>query len=204
MSRLQLIPIVEGHGEDSAVRILLERVWTEFLGGEYINVLRPIRGHRMKLVQSEELKRAVDLAALKLMNLGGDDPTAIMILLDADSDSPCVLGPHLLQIAKSHRGDMDIFCVLAKVEYETWFVAAAHSLGEYLEFPAGEKLPDRPEDSRSGKAWIQQRFKGMNRYSPPVDQAPLTKRMNLKLARDKSPSFDKLCRELEKRLESQP
>jgi hypothetical protein len=202
LSRLRIAPIVEGHGEDLAVRILLQRLWTEVLGQEYVEVLKPIRSSRTKMIQSRELERALDLAVLKLRSAGSADPALILIMLDADEDLACVLGPDLLQRAQAHRGDADISCVVATVEYETWFVAAAESLSELLEL-SHEAVPQSPESSRSGKAWIQKRFKGV-KYSPTVDQPAMTRRMDLLQARGRAPSFDKLCRELEKRLESQP
>jgi hypothetical protein len=48
------------------------------------------------------------------------------------------------------------------------------------------------------KAWIEQRFKG-TRYSETQDQPAMTLVMDLNLCRTRSPSFDKLCRELERR-----
>lgn len=123
MSRLRIAPIVEGHGEDNAVRILLQRIWTELLGGDWVEVIRPIRGKRMKLVQSRELARAIDLAMLKLRSIESSDPTMILVLLDADETAPCQLGPDLIELARTHRGDADISCVVANVEYETWFGA---------------------------------------------------------------------------------
>lgn len=199
MSRLRIAPIVEGHGEDNAIRILLQRVWAELLGGEYVEVIKPIRGKRTKLVQSSELARAIDLAVLKLRSSSSGDPAVVLILVDAESDLPCILGPHMLSIARGHRSDVDISCVIANVEYETWFVAAAESLGDYLDLAADHAVPDFPETSRQGKAWIQRRFKGV-KYSETVDQPAMTSRMDLSLARTRSPSFDKLCRELEARL----
>lgn len=62
MSRLRVAPIVEGHGEYECVRILIERVWHELLGGEYIEVLRPIRQKRNRLVKAEELAKAVEFS----------------------------------------------------------------------------------------------------------------------------------------------
>ena len=61
MSRLSIAPIVEGHGEDFAVRLLLQRTWMELLGGEYAEVHRPIRRSRGKLLRadSEDLEKAV-------------------------------------------------------------------------------------------------------------------------------------------------
>jgi hypothetical protein len=197
LSRLRIAPIVEGHGEDNAIRILLQRIWTELLGGQHVDVIKPIRGSRFKLVKEAELSRAVNLAALKLRPPG--DPALILILLDAEEDLPCVLAPALLRLAKQIRSDMDISCVIANVEYETWFVAAAESLTKYLNLGYDETPPLDPERARHAKGWIQQRFHGI-KYSESVDQPAMTSAMNLAQCRARSPSFDKLCRELEARL----
>lgn len=200
MSRLRIAPIVEGHGEDGALRILLQRVASEILGDVYFEVSRPIRGKRMKLVQSRELSRALDLAMLKLRAVESEDPAMILVLLDADEDLPCQLGPELLKLAQSHRADADISCVVANVEYETWLVAGASSLVDYIDLPQDSDLPEDPEKHRLGKGWIQQRFRGSRSYSPTVDQPAMTSQLDLRLVRQRSPSFDKLCRELEKRV----
>jgi hypothetical protein len=204
MSRLRIAPIVEGHGEDGALRILLQRVASEIFGDAYVEVSRPIRGKRMKLVQSRELARALDLAMLKLRAAESDDPAMILVLLDADEDLPCQLGPDLLKLAQDHRADADIVCVVANVEYETWLVAGASSLGDYLDLTQDQDLPEEPEKRRLGKNWIQQRFRGSRSYSPTVDQPAMTSQLDLRLVRERSPSFDKLCRELEKRLTPPP
>lgn len=199
MSRLRIAPIVEGHGEDNAIRILLERIWYELFGGQYLDVLKPIRSKRQKLVnEPREFSRVIDLAALKLQENKTEDPEMILILLDADKDLPCVLGPDLLKKGRSHRGDVDLSCVIANVDYETWFVAAASSLSEHLDFSESESDLD-PEAARLGKGWIKQRIRRV-KYGETVDQPRLTRAMDLALCRAKSPSFDKLCRELEARL----
>jgi hypothetical protein len=92
-----------------------------------------------------------------------------------------------------------VSCVLAIVEYETWFVAAADSLRDFLDIPHTDTVPEAPEPRRSGKSWIERRFRG-TKYSETVDQPKMTAAMDLPLCRQRSPSFDKLCRELEKRL----
>lgn len=199
MSRLRVAPIVEGHGEDNAVRILLQRIWMELLGGEYIDVLKPLRVSKLKLVQPRELSRTVELAVrnLRLKPLASRDPEMVLILLDADEDAPCLLGPRLLEIARAQRFDSNIACVVANVEYETWFVASAPSLTGYLNLSRDEALPDAPEVARLGKGWIQRR---RIKYSETVDQPAMTRAMDLTLCRSKSPSFDKLCRDLDARL----
>lgn len=197
MTRLRIVPIVEGHGENNSIRPLLQRIWSELLGGDYVDVIKPIRWSRGRLVQGSELGRAVDLAALKLREARPEERGMVLILVDADEDLPCELGPGLLKEAQERRSDVDLCCVVANVEYETWFIAAADSLGEYLEL-AETEIPQDPEGQKAGKAWVQKRFRGV-KYSETVDQPAMTMRMDLSLCRRRSPSFDKLCRELEKR-----
>lgn len=96
-----------------------------------------------------------------------------------------------------HRSDIEIACVIAKVEYEMWFVAAANSLRDLLTISPDENIPLDPEADRLGKSWVADRFHAA-KYSETVDQPRLTARMDLMDARQNSPSFDKLCRELEK------
>lgn len=199
MTRLFVAPIVEGHGEEQCVRILIDRVWREIVGGEYVEVLRPIRAKRQKLVHPEEMRRSVELALAKLGNLDAAcQPRLVLVLLDADRDPPCQLGPMLLESARNNRSDIDVACVVANVEYETWFVAAAESLGEFVN-PGNKAIPEDPERQRAGKGWIAEHFRG-TRYSETQDQPRMTQRMDLVLCRKRSPSFDKFCRELERRL----
>lgn len=191
------MPIVEGHGENNSIRPLLQRIWSELLDGDYVDVVKPIRWSRGRLVQGSELGRAVDLATLKLREAQPQERGMVLILVDADEDLPCELGPGLLREALERRPDVDISCVVANVEYETWFIAAASSLGEYLDLDESAIPPD-PEGQRAGKAWVQKRFRGV-KYSETVDQPAMTMKMDLSLCRRRSASFDKLCRELEKR-----
>lgn len=203
MSSLRVIPIVEGDGEVAALPRLLERVWYELLGGYYIDVLRPILQPRSKLVQPDGLRGAVELAAGKLRLRASDGIHGLVLLvLDADDDLPCSLAPRLLAAARAVRNDVDIACVLANQEYETWFVAAAESLAGHLALFAGESPPATPEVDRLKKKWVQDRFRGTSEhpsYRVTVDQPRMTAMMDLALCRSRSPSFDKLCRELEAR-----
>lgn len=199
MSQLRVVPIVEGHGEFQAIRVLLDRIWRELLGGEFIDVLQPVRQHRSKLVKQTEFQHAVGLAAKKLAKASGPPiPGFVLVLIDADDDAACQLGPQLLEWAKTAFGHVDVACVVAVVEYETWFTAAAESLSDFLAF---DSIPDDPEGSRLGKGWIEKCFKG-TKYSETVDQPAMTACADLAVCRQKCPSFDKLCRELEKRLSS--
>ena len=142
-------------------------------------------------------KKAVRTRGLKLAQQGSG---LILILVDAEDDCAKLgsLGPLLLARAKAARPDLDISCVIANVMFETWFVAAAESLTEYLDLE-GVEIPDDPELARAGKGWIKKHMR-TGRYSERVDQPSLTTKMDLQLCRKRSRSYDKLCRELESRL----
>jgi hypothetical protein len=124
----------------------------------------------------------------------------VLILIDADEHCPARLGPELLAHAREVNPTVDMACVLAKVEYETWFAAAAESLSAYLDLPDGFTASESPEDMRHGKAWVRGYFRG-TRYIETQDQPGMTAAMDLALCRRRSPSFEKLCRELEQRLQ---
>ncbi len=200
MSRIQIAPIVEGDGEVAAIRILLQRTWTELLGGEHADVKRPILRKRDRLIREQfhELSDGIELAVRTLAE-EGSDPGLILVLVDAEDDLACELGPGLLERARRCRPDVDVTCVIANRCYETWFVAAASSLSKYLDLTNDAVLPESPEHTGQRKGWIAQRIRGA-KYSETVDMPRLTAAMDLKLCRSRSPSFDKLCRELEARL----
>jgi hypothetical protein len=197
MSRIIIAPIVEGHGEQrSAIRTLLTRVWTEIVGGDYARVVRPVRIPRSQLLTSDGLLRAIDLAHLNLIEIGSDDPSLIMVVLDADADPPCHLAPRLLELAQRERGHLDVSVVLANPEFETWFAAAAESLRAFFDLSVAAPSAD-PESARQQKGAVRQWMGG--HYSETIDQPRLTASMDLALCRSRAPSFDKLCRELERR-----
>ena len=196
-----ILPIVEGHGEVEAVPILLRRIAETFLSGVYLDIRKPIRIPRSKLVKADELARAVTLAVRKMQG-AGDGRGAVLVLLDGDGEAPCILGPRLLAVAHEHHPDADVVAVVAHLEYETWFVAAAGSLVEHgkLVLQEGETLPEDPEGRSLRKAWVDRHMRDRrSRYSETIDQPRFTNCMDLVACRSRSPSFDKLCRELEKR-----
>ena len=204
MSRLRVAPIVEGDGEVVCVPILLRRIWGELLGGEYVEVVKPTRGKRQLLVKSGELEKLMPLALEKLRNPPeSTDPALVLILIDADEDCPKALGPSLLNRArKVCPPEIGVACVLAKHKYETWFAATAESLSSYLGLPFDFCASENPEDLFFKKAWVETHFQAQGKkYSETIDQPKLTSAMDLALCRKRSPSFDKLCRELERRLQ---
>jgi len=196
MERIAVAPIVEGHGETEAVPILVRRVYSELFRHPAVDVLRPIRIPRSKLVKSQELIRAVSLAALKLSNVVALHKL-VLVVFDSDHDRACELAPVINAEIQKQRSDVDVALVLAVHEFETWFVAAADSLSRYVDISAGD-VPADPEASGAKKHWIEERFRG--KYAETISQPALSAEMDLSLCRSRSRSFDKFCRELEKRL----
>lgn len=185
--------IVEGHGDVGAVPILLRRIAAELAPAETLAIPHPIRIPRNRLIRQGELERAVELAARQVRQSGS--PGGVLILFDSDDDCPARLGPALLARARLVRDDIPLSVVLAKREFESWFLAAATSL-------LGEQVtaPGDPEEIRGAKEWLAARMKG--KYVETLDQSRFAAGVNLLHAR-RSHSFDRLYRVLSRLLDLQ-
>ena len=186
--------IVEGHGEVEAVPILIRRLALQIDPTLYVNIPPPIRISKSKLVKEGELEKAVELIARKVAPAG-----AILVLLDSDEDCPATLGPTLLARAKLARSDLPVTVVLAKHEYEAWFLAAAPSLRGQRGLRDDLERPNDPEAIRGAKEWLSDRMPDNQSYVETLDQPAFTKSFDLDQARQ-SDSFDKCRREVERLL----
>ena len=139
----KIVTIVEGHGEVDAVPVLLRRIVEAVAPNANVEVAPPIRVDRYKVVKPTELERAIELAA-RIANGDG----YVLVLLDAEDDCPADLGPDLLRRASETRPDRAIRVVLAKREYEAWFVAAVTSIAG-LAGIGEDALP--PEDAEGSE-----------------------------------------------------
>lgn len=199
MKCLWVAPIVEGHGEVDSVPVLLNRIGSELFTDVHIQSCRPIFQPRGRLINPNDnsLSKAIQFAISRLDAVPSDASRLVLLLIEADDDFPCRLGPQLLNRCREFRPDQPIACVLANPEFETWFVAAAASLSALLTEIDDADIPIAPEVTRNKKKWILDRSRTGN-YAPAIDQRKLASKMDLKLCRSRSPSFDKLCRELER------
>ncbi len=190
----RIVTIVEGHGEVTALPILLRRIAGTL--GFYVDVARPIRIGRNQIVKPGETERAVELAARR----AGPDG-CVLILLDADQDCPAELAPELLRRATDARSDRRISVVLAKAEFESWFIAAAESIAGRQGIQDTAKAPANPESISDAKAWLSGHMSSGRSYRSTRDQPGLTTIFDLEAART-APSFDKLWRDVVRLLES--
>lgn len=197
MTPVKIGLIVEGHGEVKAAPILFRRMASTIAPDVALDIPQPIRVPRSSLVSESgrrELERAVELAALKVRPRGG-----VFVLLDSDDDCPAELGPRLLARARSPAMGLPVSVIVARREFEAWFLAAADSLRGKRGLPADLTAPDEPEAMRGAKEWLQERMSGRV-YSETIDQPALTALFDLNQARTAS-SFDKCYRELQQFLE---
>ena len=189
-SLLRVVSIVEGHGDVEAVRLLLRRIFHEYLNRTDVTILRSIRVPKTKLLKSGELERAVELAARQTQ-----DGDAVLIIMDADDDCPAELAPQLLSRATEARADRHVRVVLANKEYEAWFIAAVASIAGHRGLRSDLSPPAAPETIRDAKGWLTQSSHFDKAYREPLDQPALTQIFDLHQARA-CPSFDKLCRDM--------
>lgn len=211
MTRYVIVPIVEGHGEVTAVPILIRR-W-----------LRQRNFHRFFDVHLAGPVRASGKGALKVSHSADDElgvehyveiallrrPDIILVILDADEDCPQSLGPALL--ARARRlvpPDYPIGVVIAKREYEAWFLAAFPS-SRFRDGLAGRtftlsrrSLPrgidvEAIADCKSYVAGLI----GVKKYEPTIHQPKLTEILPFTVGMTRrSRSFRKLLKELGKLL----
>ena len=182
---VRIASIVEGHGECEAVPILVRRI-AQYLDPAFIPSVQPVlRVPGSRLIKQGEIERAVELAARKNSGQGG-----ILVLLDCDDGCPAEQAPPLLKRASAARADLPISVVLAKREYEAWFLAAAESLRGHRGLPHDLAAPAEPEKIRAAN-----RMSSGQAYSEASDQPALTSNFDMNAARQ-ADSFDKCYREI--------
>jgi hypothetical protein len=184
-----IVPIVEGHGEVVAAPLLIRRI-AEAMDVFDVVVKKPIRVPKHKLQKPGELERTLDLAIQKAEGICG-----IIILLDADDDCPGETAPALLTRAKKAHPGVPIQLVLAKMEYEAWFLGAIGSLTAEKGGELKLVCDYNPEIIRGAKERLEQLLD--SHYSETVDQPAYTALFDLGEARANCPSFDKCWRCLE-------
>ena len=194
MRPLPIAAIVGGHGEVAAVPILIRRIANDLDPSLIVTVDPVLRVSESWLMrpQERELERAVELAARKLGGRG-----AIFILIDCDWEDGCPAteAPDLLKLARRQRADMIISVVMAKKEYETWFIAAGESLRGTRRLMPDLDAPADPESIRGAKEWLSRHMPSNQPYAETTDQPALTAVFDMNTAR-RADSFDKCYREV--------
>ncbi|MEU0241874.1 DUF4276 family protein [Nocardiopsis sp. NPDC006198] len=149
MPQVTVAPIVEGHGEMPAIRTLIDRISLELMG-TYVEVTQPFRLDSAKMRKPEELAKAVRFQSARVRDRGG-----VLVLRDGDdSDITCPV-----ELAASLAPEPDLVTVpveivIARHEYEAWFLAAAESLRSHPSVHDDAKAPEDPEGKRDAKTQL--------------------------------------------------
>ena len=187
---VQIGCIVEGHGEVESVPILIRRVVANLYSELVIVLPRPIRISRNKILEVGELEKWIEVVSLRIGEQG-----AIFVILDSDNDCPAQLGPALLHRASQVDTGLPIAVVLAKHEFEAWFLAAAASLRGKRGLRSDIDPPNDSEAIRGAKEWLHDRMQNGKTYRSKRDQPALTALFDIEQARQ-ADSFDKCYRDI--------
>src|SRR5215211_5301967 len=171
MRNIMVACVVEGHGEVTAVPVLLRRIAAEIEPEIYLDLPAPYRVGRSQVLRPGYLENVVSLQADRVAMSGGSG--GVLVLIDAEDSCPAELGPALQKRVMAARPDAKAAVVLANREYEAWFLAAAASLAGRRGFPEDMSPPTSPEAVRDAKGWLSKR-RGAAPYKETADQAALT------------------------------
>jgi len=182
MSAIRFIaPIVEGHGEVQALPILLRRLAC-VTSPEIELRLNPALRVKVASFLSEKdsgyFEKYIELAARKTRAW---PKSCVLILLDCEDTCPAELGPKILKRATSRRPDAAFLVILARREYETWFLAAAESLRGVCGLPADLSAPADSESIRDAKGWLSGKMPVP--YNEPEHQPKMTDAFDFELAK---------------------
>lgn len=188
--------IVEGQGEELALRTLFYKILEAIQDVTYPQIQRPWRIPKgIMLHRPGELERYAGQALLEA------GPTArLFVLMDADDDCPAELGPRLSQRLASRFPGIPISINIANSEYETWFIASLESIAHTAGITQSPILPRHVEGIRGAKEWLSGRMSRGNPYDPINHQASFSSHIDVPLARQRSQSFNRFCREVERLL----
>lgn len=184
----RIVPLVEGNGEVRAAPALMRNV-AQALGVYDTDFLMGWRTPRSLIVREGEIERQT------IMALRQRDAHAVLVLLDADDDLGCDLGPRLLErVRRAIPSTVPAACVVAEREFETWIVGSSDRMAGKAGFPANVVLPPNWAQTRDAKGLLRQLRGGS--YIASTDQERLATHIDVGVLRSRSPSFDKFVREL--------
>ncbi|MEX0805823.1 MAG: DUF4276 family protein [Candidatus Binatia bacterium] len=203
--KFRIIPVVEGHGEEYAVPIMLNN-W--FKHRRFFNFTTPdlaVRAHQASLLCEYDSQRERGIEHYLNLAMCGR-PDAILVMFDADDE--CIarqdkqpyqpLGPELLQRARNHLPHIPISVVVANREFEAWYLAAYRRFKGRGHFHRDTKFTpgfdvETPRDCKGHVSTSMGR-----KYSETADQKVLTEHLGFGSYISRySPSFKKLLKDLD-------
>ncbi len=172
--------VVEGHGEVSALPVLVRRIARVVYGHDYIEVTPPHRVPRGQMIKGDTLARAVRMQSARVGDRGG-----VLVVADADDDCAVGLASTFAQFCCSTRPEIAI----AVREFEGWFLASIESLRGHRAVRADATFDGDPEQIRGAKERLSQLM--IEAYRETLHQASFANLLDPSLA-GRSRSFTHL------------
>jgi hypothetical protein len=181
--------IVEGQGEVQAAPALIRRIAQNMFPTITICV-KVRRIPKSKLVRPCELENAVNALSRQV---GRESP--ILVLVDADDQCPVELGRDLSSRCQASHRDLKVSIVIAKREYEAWFLAASDSLVTSGHLQRSPDFSPHAESVSGAKEWLTKHMPSGQPYAPTRHQVVFSSIIDLNQARS-ARSFRKLEKEV--------
>lgn len=214
MKRYRIACIVEGHGEQHSLPLLVQR-WLAWRGFRNFEALEPAvrtkaSGAFLAAHQPDRqigIEYYVEVALRK-------QPHAILIIRDADDD--CIqnppgnpgLGPRLLGRAQAVSNGVPVGVVIANREFEAWILASLSRVRQAGLIPGARFQESHPPDTVGFHPVQPERYRDCKKpltdtltrsYSSSVDQKRLVQHICFTPAAcRRSPSLGKFLRELDR------
>ena len=142
---MEVVPIVEGHGDAAAIPVLLRRLVDAAEAWDAVRIGQPIRCNRSQLVDEGQLRKRVRVARLR------EHCGAIIVVFDSDDDCPVERAGQVREWAVAEAGPVSCEVVLAQREYEAWFLATVESLRTHRSVKTdavSHPHPELPQDAK--------------------------------------------------------
>jgi hypothetical protein len=185
---VKLYAIVEGHGEVTAVPVLLRRMLHEHAQCFDLAIGIPIRRKEAEFRREADVQNAVRLA------MAQPECAAVLLLFDGEDVCPVERGAEVRRWAKAAAGDLPCEVVVAYREFETWFLSSVESLRGYCKIASSASSPANPEAKRDAKGALEEFMPPGASYSPTVHQHRMSAVFDMAQTHRRSRSFRKLTK----------
>ena len=190
---MSISAIVEGHGDEPAVRILAHRLLDAHSRWDM----------RVGRIQNAKGKPRLVRKFENFIRYASFDKgcQAVLVVVDADNDCPVDLAKGLSRRAVGLGLQIPVAIVVPHHEFEAWFVAAldesaGNPVRTRLQLDPEAVCPDNPDALRDAKGWLKGRMKRDRSYTETDDQPALADALSVELASARSRSFRRLERAL--------
>lgn len=169
---LRVFCVVEGHGDVAAYPILIRRIAGELYGEYDVEVERPFRLPKDKMLAAEEILPVLEFGEARLLERCREgDKKLLLITRDADDECPVTIASSIWAVASQLATADHCRVVVANEEFESWFLAGVRALDGHRD--CRNPLPEYADADaiRSPKgAFERSILKPARSYSETVDQ----------------------------------